>query len=68
MEEKTFPDSYVVVDLETTGLSPREDSILEIGAVMKVKKRAGGPVPTRFFVDPQRPVTGADPAADRDHR
>ena len=27
------PDSYVVVDLETTGLQPAKDRILEIGAV-----------------------------------
>ena len=28
-----LPDSYVVVDLETTGLQPAKDRILEIGAV-----------------------------------
>lgn len=27
------PDEYVVVDMETTGLNPDEDSIIEIGAV-----------------------------------
>lgn len=54
METQGFPDSYVVVDLETTGLSPREDRILEIGAV-KVKD---GQVADTYgtFVDPGRPV------------
>lgn len=28
-----FIDSYVVVDIETTGLSPRDNEILEIGAI-----------------------------------
>ncbi len=28
-----FPDKYVVVDLETTGLSPEWDMIIEIGAI-----------------------------------
>ncbi|MFQ6807119.1 MAG: PolC-type DNA polymerase III [Lachnospiraceae bacterium] len=54
MEEKTFPDSYVVVDLETTGLSPREDSILEIGAVKVKNGQVAGTY--AVFVDPQRPV------------
>lgn len=31
-----FPKSYVVVDLETTGLSPEWDSIIEIGAIKVV--------------------------------
>ncbi|HIS27364.1 MAG TPA: 3'-5' exoribonuclease [Candidatus Pullilachnospira intestinigallinarum] len=53
-EEKRFPDSYVVVDLETTGLSPREDHILEIGAV---KVRDGKVTDTyAVFVDPGCPI------------
>ena len=45
---------YVVVDLETTGLRPKEDRILEIGA-LKVR---GGEVAGTYqtFVDPQRKV------------
>lgn len=30
---KQYPDTYVVVDVETTGLSPIEHEILEIGAI-----------------------------------
>ena len=28
-----FPDDYVVFDIETSGLSPKDDKIIEIGAV-----------------------------------
>lgn len=38
-----FPDNYVVVDLETTGTSPRWDRIIEIGAV---RIKDGKPVAT----------------------
>jgi DNA polymerase III alpha subunit (gram-positive type) len=33
----TYPDTYVVWDLETTGLNPQKDKILEIGALKVVK-------------------------------
>ncbi|NCB92133.1 MAG: DUF3072 domain-containing protein [Clostridia bacterium] len=44
-------DSYVVVDLETTGLQPSKDRIIEIGAV---KVEGGKPVDTFCtFADPK---------------
>lgn len=48
------PDSYVVIDLEMTGLSPKTDRIIEIGAV-KVKDSA---IVQTFgtLVDPHRPI------------
>lgn len=51
---QSFNDTYVVFDLETTGLSPVQDRIIEIGAV-KVKDRK---IVDRFstFVNPQIPI------------
>lgn len=45
---------YVALDIETTGLSPRRDQILEIGAV----KVAGGRLQERYasFVNPGIPI------------
>ena len=52
MIEKTL--DYVALDLETTGLSPRDDRIIEIGAV----KYSGGRRTENFscFVNPQIPI------------
>ena len=49
-----FDDTYVVFDLETTGLSPVNDSIIEIGAVKIQNKK----VVDRFstFVNPKIPI------------
>ncbi len=49
-----FMDSYVVFDIETTGFSPIEDRIIEIGAV----KVQNGEIVDRFstFVNPEVPI------------
>lgn len=51
---QSFMDTFVVFDLETTGLTPGKDAIIEIGAV----KVSGGRIVDRFsrFVNPQRPI------------
>ena len=52
MQEMTFDQEFVAFDLETTGLSSREDRIIEIGAVIL----KNGKELDRFqtFVDPER--------------
>lgn len=52
-----FDTTFVVVDLETTGLSPTRDRITEVGAV----KARGGEVlgELRTFVHPGRPIPAA---------
>ncbi len=52
---QSFEDNAVVFDFETTGLSPYNDRIIEIGAV----KLSGGKVTESFstFVNPQRPIS-----------
>ncbi len=51
---QTLQDSFVVFDLETTGFSPTENKIIEIGAV-RVEQ---GKIVDRFstFVNPQVPI------------
>ena len=51
---QSLDDTYVVFDLETTGFSPKNDKIIEIGAV-KVKD---GKIIDSFseFVNPRRPI------------
>ncbi len=58
MAERT----YVALDLETTGLDARTDTIIEIGAVRVAFDRAAGPCACRVldrfvtFVNPLRPI------------
>ena len=54
-KDMTFDEEYVAFDLETTGLYPRRDRIIEIGAV---RMRNGQEI-DRFqsFVDPKRPLS-----------
>ena len=54
-KENTLDDTYVVFDLETTGFSPKNDKIIEIGAV-KIKN---GEIVDRFseFVNPRKKYT-----------
>lgn len=53
-EEKTFDGSYVVFDLETTGLEPTKDEIIEIGAC----KIENGKIVSTFstFVKPSKKI------------
>ncbi len=50
-----MPRSYVALDLETTGLDPDRDAIIEVGAV---RFDLNGPSETfSTFVDPKRPIS-----------
>ncbi|MDY3250719.1 MAG: PolC-type DNA polymerase III, partial [Candidatus Choladocola sp.] len=51
---QTLDETYVVFDLETTGFSPEQNRIIEIGAV----KVEGGKITDRFstFVNPEVPI------------
>ena len=54
-KSQSLDDTYVVFDLETTGLSKETDEITEIGAV----KIVNGKITDRFssFVNPKKPLT-----------
>lgn len=55
MDHLIKTDSYVCVDLETTGLNPKTDRIIEIGAVKVEKGISTGTFET--FVNPGRKLT-----------
>lgn len=50
-----FEDSFVIVDLETTGLSPKNGEIIEIGAIKVVNNEVVDKMD--IFVRPSRPLT-----------
>lgn len=50
-----FDDSYVIVDLETTGLSPKNGEIIEIGALKVVDNKVVDKMD--IFVRPSRPLS-----------
>lgn len=58
--------SYVAFDIETTGLSPEHNEIIEIGA-LKVRE---GKVVDRFirFIEPEARDTSDDYATDRNYK
>ena len=50
-----FEDSFVIVDLETTGLSPLNSEIIEIGAIKVVDNEIVDTMDV--FVKPSRPIS-----------
>ena len=51
-----FPETYVVVDLETTGLDPERDQIIEIGALEVVQGKRERTFST--LIQPRTPLSG----------
>ena len=50
-----FDDSFVIVDLETTGLSPKNGEIIEIGAIKVIDNKVVDTMDV--FVRPSRPLS-----------
>lgn len=50
-----FEDNFVIVDLETTGLSPQNSEIIEIGAIKVVDNKVVDAMDV--FVRPSRPLS-----------
>ena len=51
---KDYVTNYIVFDLETTGISPENDSIIEISAVKVVNKKVTDTFSS--LVNPERPI------------
>ena len=49
-----FDDNFVIVDLETTGLSPQNSEIIEIGAIKVKNNKVVDKMDV--FVRPSRPL------------
>lgn len=45
-----YPDNYVVFDIETSGLSPNKDKIIEIGAVKYINNKKHSEID--YLIDP----------------
>ena len=54
MTQSIIDDSYVIFDLETTGLSPEYDEIIEFGATKIVDGKIVDSI--QFFVKPEKPI------------
>jgi DNA polymerase-3 subunit epsilon len=52
------PNEYVCLDCETTGLNPRKDEIISIGAVIIKENRVLMSNTFNIYVKPQKSVTG----------
>ena len=50
-----FEDSFVIVDLETTGLSPKNSEIIEIGAIKVIDNKVVDTMDV--FIRPSRPLS-----------
>ena len=58
-DDDTFSNGFVAIDIETTGLDVRTDSIIEVGAVLFERNEAGVFSETKSFssfVSPQRDI------------
>lgn len=60
--QSLLTEGFVAIDLETSGLDPRHDAIIEVAAIHFVEGRPGGGYVTH--VDPGRPIS---PESSRIH-
>lgn len=64
-EQFTPLDSYIMLDLETTGLKPDESEILEIGMIKVIDRKAVATF--QAFVKPEGPHSAVHHKSDRHH-